>query len=81
MEENKKVCYWEFVEQHYPNYFNCDKILESNLLLVKIENLKPSKKFIKRQYKLNKKLLKVDRKILSKALENYFKNMHQLKTT
>lgn len=72
MKETSKIGYWEFVEEYYPNYYKCDKILESNLLLTKIETLDSSKNYEKKLNKLKKELFKTDKKILINALKNYF---------
>ena len=66
--------YWTFIENYYPNYYSCDDILLSNILLGKLEGQEicNEDEVIVQDWDIKKQLLELDKDIFSKALKNYF---------
>ncbi|MFV8347602.1 hypothetical protein [Flavobacterium sp. ZB4P13] len=72
--ERDDFCYWTFIEKYYPNYYSCDDILLSNILLRKLESQEicnEDEEMIQ-DWDVKKQLLELDKNIFSKALKNYF---------
>jgi hypothetical protein len=65
---------WTFIENYYPNYYSCDDILLSNILLGKLEGQEicNEDEVIVQDWDIKKQLLELDKDIFSKALKNYF---------
>jgi hypothetical protein len=66
--------YWSFIESYYPNYYSCDQILLSDILTRKLDGEEIDKKDEELIKDLNVKdeLIKLDKAIMLKAMENYF---------
>lgn len=73
-DDNNNFCYWNFIQKYYPKYDSCDNILLSDILFRKInkeEICEEDEEMIK-YWDVKAELLKIDKRILSEALENYF---------
>jgi len=67
-------CTWYFIEAYYPNYSACNNILLSDILTRKLEGQEicaEDEEMIK-NWNIKEELLKLDKNLFSKALENYF---------
>mgnify|MGYP000974632571 CR=1 FL=1 len=71
--------YWSFIEAYYPNYYSCDSILLSDILLRKLEGevIDENDEALIEGWDIKKKLLELDTIIMEKAMKNYFA-MHYL---
>jgi len=72
--EEDKFDYWTFIEKYYPNYYNCDDVLLSDILTKKLleqEIHKDDEEYIK-DWNFRNELFKTDKKLLCQAFENYF---------
>ena len=71
--------YWSFIETYYPNYYSCDAILLSDILLRKLEGeiIDANDEALIEGWDIKKKLLELDSIIMEKAMKNYFA-MHYL---
>ena len=71
--------YWSFIETYYPNYYSCDAILLSDILLRKLEGeiIDANDEALIEGWDIKKKLLELDTIIMEKAMKNYFA-MHYL---
>ena len=71
--------YWSFIEAYYPNYYSCDSILLSDILLRKLEGeiIDANDEALIEGWDIKKKLLELDTIIMEKAMKNYFA-MHYL---
>ena len=71
--------YWSFIEAYYPNYYSCDAILLSDILLRKLEGeiIDANDEALIEGWDIKKKLLELDSIIMEKAMKNYFA-MHYL---
>ena len=71
--------YWSFIEAYYPNYYSCDSILLSDILLRKLEGevIDENDEALIEGWDIKKKLLELDSIIMEKAMKNYFA-MHYL---
>ena len=72
--ERDDFCYWTFIEKYYPNYYSCDDILLSNILLVTLENQEicNEDKEMVQDWNVRKQLLELDKNIFLIAIKNYF---------
>ena len=79
--ERHDSCYWTFIENYYPNYYSCDDILLSNILLKKLEGQEicNEEEISVQDWDIKKQLLELDKNIFSKALKNYFEIMYPKK--
>ena len=66
--------YWSFIEAYYPNYYSCDSILLSDILLRKLEGevIDANDEALIEGWDIKKKLLELDTIIMEKAMKNYF---------
>ena len=66
--------YWSFIEAYYPNYYSCDSILLSDILLRKLEGevIDENDEALIEGWDIKKKLLELDTIIMEKAMKNYF---------
>lgn len=66
--------YWSFIETYYPNYYSCDAILLSDILLRKLEGeiIDANDEALIEGWDIKKKLLELDTIIMEKAMKNYF---------
>lgn len=66
--------YWSFIESYYPKYDSCDQILLSDILARKLEgqeiDIKDEENI--KDWDVKAELLKLDKTIMQKAMENYF---------
>ena len=71
--------YWSFIEAYYPNYYSCDAVLLSDILLRKLEGevIDENDEALIEGWDIKKKLLELDTIIMEKAMKNYFA-MHYL---
>ena len=71
--------YWSFIETYYPNYYSCDAVLLSDILLRKLEGeiIDANDEALIEGWDIKKKLLELDTIIMEKAMKNYFA-MHYL---
>lgn len=71
--------YWSFIEKYYPNYYSCDAVLLSDILLRKLEGevIDANDEALIEGWDIKKKLLELDTIIMEKAMKNYFA-MHYL---
>ena len=71
--------YWSFIEAYYPNYYSCDSILLSDILLRKLEGevIDENDEALIEGWDIKKKLLELDSIIMEMAMKNYFA-MHYL---
>ena len=71
--------YWSFIETYYPNYYSCDAVLLSDILLRKLEGevIDENDEALIEGWDIKKKLLELDSIIMEKAMKNYFA-MHYL---
>ena len=71
--------YWSFIEAYYPNYYSCDSILLSDILLRKLEGevIDENDEALIEGWDIKKKLFELDTIIMEKAMKNYFA-MHYL---
>ena len=71
--------YWSFIETYYPNYYSCDAVLLSDILLRKLEGevIDENDEALIEGWDIKKKLLELDTIIMEKAMKNYFA-MHYL---
>jgi hypothetical protein len=76
--EKSNVRYWPFIEIYYPNYYSCDQILLSDILTRKLEgeeiNEIDEEKI--KDWDVKEELLKLDKAIMQKAMDNYFEIMY-----
>lgn len=70
--------YWPFIEKYYPNYYSCDQILLSDILTRKIkgEEISIADEVEIKNWNIKKELLKLDQRIMQKAMEHYFAIKH-----
>lgn len=70
--------YWSFIEAYYPNYYSCDSILLSDILLRKLEGevIDENDEALIEGWDIKKKLLELDTIIMEKAMKNYFAIHH-----
>lgn len=68
------INYWLFIEAYYPNYYSCDAVLLSDILLRKLEGevIDANDKALIEGWDIKKKLLELDTIIMEKAMKNYF---------
>lgn len=66
--------YWSFIEAYYPNYYSCDSILLSDILLRKLDGevTDTNDEALIEGWDIKKKLLELDTIIMEKAMKNYF---------
>ena len=66
--------YWSFIETYYPNYYSCDAILLSDILLRKLEGevIDADDEALIEGWDIKKQLLELDTIIMEKAMKNYF---------
>ena len=66
--------YWSFIEAYYPNYYSCDSILLSDILLRKLEGevIDANTEALIEECDIKKQLLELDSIIMEKAMKNYF---------
>lgn len=66
--------YWPFIEAYYPNYYSCDSVLLSDILLRKMEGevIDANDEALIVGWDIKKKLLELDSIIMEKAMKNYF---------
>ena len=66
--------YWSFIEAYYPNYYSCDSILLSDILLRKLEGevIDENDEALIEGWDIKKKLLELDSIIMEKSMKNYF---------
>ena len=66
--------YWSFIEAYYPNYYSCDAVLLSDILLRKLEGevIDANDEALIEGWDIKKKLLELDSIIMEKAMKNYF---------
>jgi hypothetical protein len=66
--------YGTFIEAYYPNYYSCDSILLSDILLRKLEGevIDANDEALIKGWDVQKKLLELDTIIMEKAMKNYF---------
>ena len=66
--------YWSFIEAYYPNYYSCDSILLSDILLRKLEGevIDENDEALIEGWDIKKKLLELDSIIMEMAMKNYF---------
>ncbi len=70
--------YWNFIVKYYPNYDHSDSILLSDILSRKLsgqEICDSDEEYIK-DWDVRKELIKLDKKLLGKAFENYFNTIY-----
>ena len=72
--ERDDFCYWTFIEKYYSNYYSCDDILLSNILLVTLESQEICNEGeeMVQDWNVRKQLLELDKNIFLIALKNYF---------
>ena len=72
--EKSSVHYWSFIETYYPNYYSCDQILLSDILTRKLEGeeIDETDEEMIKDWDVKEELLKLDKVIMQKAMENYF---------
>lgn len=65
---------WSFIETYYPNYYSCDAILLSDILLRKLEGevIDANDEALIQGWDIEKALRKLESSLLEKALKNYF---------
>ncbi|WP_300979155.1 hypothetical protein [Flavobacterium sp.] len=68
------INYWSFIETYYPNYYSCDTVLLSDILLRKLEGevIDAKDEALIEGWSIKKKLLELDSIIMEKAMKNYF---------
>lgn len=68
---------WSFIEAYYPNYYSCDIVLLSDILIRKLEGevIDAKDEALIEGWDIKKKLLELDSIIMEKAIKNYF-SMH-----
>ena len=66
--------YWSLIEAYYPNYYSCDSILLSDILLRKLEGevIDVNDEALIEGWDIKKKLHELDTIIMEKAMKNYF---------
>ena len=66
--------YWSFIEAYYPNYYSCDAVLLSDILLRKLEGevIDENDEALIEECDIKKQLLELDSIIMEKAMKNYF---------
>lgn len=66
--------YWSFIEAYYPNYYSCESILLSDILLRKLEGevIDANDEALIAGWDIKKKLLELDSTIMEKAMKNCF---------
>ena len=66
--------YWSFIETYYPNYYSCDAVLLSDILLRKLDGevINAKDEALIAGWDIKKKLLELDSIIMEKAMKNYF---------
>ena len=66
--------YWSFIEAYYPNYYSCDAVLLSDILLRKLEGevIDENDEALIEGWDIKKKLFELDTIIMEKAMKNYF---------
>jgi hypothetical protein len=72
--QSQTINYWAFIEAYYPNYYSCNQVLLSDILTRNLEGEEicaEDEEMIK-DWNIKEELLKLDKNIFSKALENYF---------
>ena len=80
MDSNFK--YWDFIAEYYPNYYHCDNILLSDILTRKLDGeeiCESDEEYIK-DWDVRKELMKLNKKLLVKAFENFF-NINYIEKT
>lgn len=67
------VSYWSFIEAYYPNYYSCDTILLSDILLRKMEGeaIDAKDEALIEGWDIKMKLLELDTIIMEMAIKNY----------
>lgn len=76
--EETEFDYWSFIEKFYPNYYQCNSVLLSDILTKKLDGeeiLQKDEEYIK-DWDVRKELLEVDKELLCKAFENYFNSIY-----
>ncbi len=70
--------YWSFIETYYPNYYSCDAVLLSDILLRKLEGevIDASDEALIEGWDIKKKILELDSIIIEKTMKNYFAIHH-----
>lgn len=65
---------WSFIETYYPNYYSCESILLSDILLRKLEGevIDANDEALIDGWDIKKKLIELDTMIMEKAMENYY---------
>lgn len=65
--------YWSFIEAYYPNYYSCDTILLSDILLRKMEGeaIDAKDEALIEGWDIKMKLLELDTIIMEMAIKNY----------
>lgn len=68
------INYWSFIEAYYPNYYSCDAVLLSDILLRKLEGevIDTNDEALIEGWDIKKKLLELDSIIMEKSMKNYF---------
>jgi len=82
-EGNYNVLLWEFIEKYYPNYFSCDDVLLSDILVRKLNGEKicdNDEKHIK-DWNIKKELLELEQKLLKESFKNYFEIIYSPRST
>lgn len=76
--EEKVFDYWKFIEKYCPNYYDCNSILLSDILIRKLDGeeiCESDEKYIK-NWDVKKELMELDKKLLGKAFENFFNSVY-----
>lgn len=65
---------WPFIEAYYPNYYSCEAILLSDILMRKLEGevIDAKDEALIEGWDIKKELLESDSIIMEKAMINYF---------
>jgi len=68
------ISYWPFIEAYYPNYYSCDTVLLSDILMRKLEGevIDAKDEALIEGWDIKKELLELDSIIMEKAMKNYF---------
>lgn len=76
--EDDKFDYWSFIEKFYPKYYQCNSVLLSDILTKKLdgEEISESDEQYIKDWDVRNELLEVDKELLCKAFENYFKTIY-----
>jgi hypothetical protein len=76
--QKSKFDYWSFIEEYYPKYSNCDKVLLSDILTKKLNGeaiCKEDEEYIKDR-DVRKELFDLDKELLCEAFENFFNTVY-----